>query len=885
MDMARTLFFFFYCLTLFESLQAQQLIGSIQNEQGEPIPFSTLYIHEIARGIAADNRGEFRTTLPPGTYTFEFRSLGYESIRKIITMDHHDQTIRVVMKETAYLLDELEVYAGSEDPAYRIMRRAIAYAPYYRYQVKDYRSQAYIKGSMTIDKIPGILKNAMTVNDSAVPIDELIGKPLVMESQNNVHFTSPATYQQQVVALKSSIPPELNISKGLDIMTTSIYNSEMDGRISPLTPGSFRYYAFKLEDVAYQSDLIINKIKVIPRKRNPDLFSGYLYILENSWNVYIADLAASELGTTMHYCINYNQVKPAVYLPTSYDLTITINTMGVKGSGKYYASLTYQSVEIDETRVPAIVQESGPTEMLPVEQLTPQQQKAAKELEKLTQKEELSTREAYRMSKLMNRIKEPEEIQKQRESLEIKSIGMVKMEVDTLAWERDSTYWHTVRSLPLRLDEQQSYLRRDSLSGNDTIKRERRERNELVLSIGGENPGRLFGKIIQGGRWEINPTLSLRYGGVLGGMKEYNFVDGFWLGQTLSLHQAIGQNRNISFSPALYYATARKEWLWNVAATLNYAPMSLGRLHLSAGHHTRDVNGMNGESRLMNTLTTISLGQNFIRFYDSRYVKANHSIDIANGLNLYTGTEIEKRMPVRNHTAFHITGNAVTDNNTSDVELDPPHKAAKIMLQLTYTPRYRYYVREGRKEYASSRFPTFALAYEKGFNLFADSEAPLYDKLSFSLSHTINLSPFETFDYRFSGGSFLSSAKLYPHDLHYFRNNRMLFTATQLNHSFSLLPAYTASGDWWMTGHLNLTSQYLFIKHMPFLQSYLFDEAVHLNGLITEERKPYFEGGYSVGLLGLGRAGIFTSFSENKIRGVVLRISYPLWGLIERPIK
>lgn len=50
-------------------------------------------------------------------------------------------------------------------------------------------------------------------------------------------------------------------------MTTSIYNSGMDGRISPLTPGSFRYYAFKLEDVAYQSDLIINKIKVTPRKR------------------------------------------------------------------------------------------------------------------------------------------------------------------------------------------------------------------------------------------------------------------------------------------------------------------------------------------------------------------------------------------------------------------------------------------------------------------------------------------------------------------------------------------------------------------------------------------------------------------------------------------
>lgn len=45
------------------------------------------------------------------------------------------------------------------------MRQAIAHAPYYRYQIKEYRSEAYIKGSMTIDKIPGILRRAMKVND------------------------------------------------------------------------------------------------------------------------------------------------------------------------------------------------------------------------------------------------------------------------------------------------------------------------------------------------------------------------------------------------------------------------------------------------------------------------------------------------------------------------------------------------------------------------------------------------------------------------------------------------------------------------------------------------------------------------------------------------
>ena len=77
-----------------------------------------------------------------------------------------------------------------------------------------------------------------------------------------------------------------------------------------------------------------------------------------------------------------------------------------------------------------------------------------------------------------------------------------------------------------------------------------------------------------------------------------------------------------------------------MSASLSYAPMRLGRFNFSAGHISRDINGMNGESRLMNTITSLYLGQSFIRFYDSRYVKANNTIDIANGLQLYTGIEL-----------------------------------------------------------------------------------------------------------------------------------------------------------------------------------------------------------------------------------------------------
>lgn len=848
---------------IISGLQAQQLRGIITNSKGEPIANSTLYIYEIAKGIAADNRGEFQTSLKPGFYTCEFRSLGYETVEEKVVMGNEDQTITIKLQEKTYMLQEVVVDANpsNEDPAYRIMRKAIAFAPYYRYQIKEYRSEAYIKGRLTIDKIPRILKRAMKVNDNEANINSLIGKPLLLESKSNIHFTSPQTYQQHVVALKSSIPKEFEAEKGLSILTASIYDPELDGMISPLSPSALRFYAFKLENTEYLSDRIIHKIKVSPKKKNPSLFSGHIYILEETWNVYSANLSMSQMGTTIQYMIDYHQVKPTVYLPTTYNMILTINTMGIKASGQYFASMKYNSVEADELPIAS----SG-------------------KLEELTQKENLSNREASKMSKLMAQITEPKEIKKQKESLEIKDIENVKMEVDTLAWKRDSTFWVSVRELPLREDEMRSYQVKDSLYGEDSINGGKSGINEVALSVG-ENKKGAFGKIMQGGVWKIDEKSSLRYGGVTGAIREYNFVDGFWLGQTVSLDWKIDQDKRIVFSPSLYYTTAQKEWLWHLSSTFNYAPMRLGSLNVSGGHISRDVNSENGESRLMNSLSAIALGQNFIRFYNSRYFHINNTIDLAKGLRLFAGMEVDQRSALKNHTSYNFRNKDVEENIPSPAFQYPNHTATQIALELRYTPRHRYRIRDGQKRYASSKYPTFTIMYEKGINPFTSNNAPLYDRLSSSVSQHIALSPFDRVKWSASAGRFLSQKTIYMNDLKYFRNNLMLFTVSDFNSSFNLLEPYTASGKWWLEGHLNYQSQYLILKQLPFLQRFAFDEAVHLHALSTESRKLYLEGGYSIGLLGVGRAGIFTGFADNKIDRLGIRISFPLWQLMEKPFR
>lgn len=880
--MNRLILLFVLLLSAMPFIYPQKLKGTIVNTEGKPIPNSTVYFLEIASGIAADDEGQFQTTLPQGFYTAEFRSLGYENERKTVQMGTGDQSIRIVLKEKIYALSEVVVTNKKEDPAYRIMRKAIAHAPYYRYQVKRYSCEAYIKGSLVIDKIPGIIKNAIKLNEKDVKIDDFIGKPLVMESYSDIDFISPETFKQNVKALKTSIPKQFDRTKGLSMATSSIYNQRMNGKLSPLSSGAFSYYAFKLEDVDYQQDRIINKIKIIPRKKNPELFSGYLYILEDSWNVYAADLIISALGTSMHYRINYHQVKPSVYLPTTYDASMTMNTMGVKGSGRYYTSVKYKSVEIDETHKP-LINESMAENVTPDTKVSPSQQKILSEIDKLTQKDELSTKEAYKIAKLMNKISEPEETKQRRESLEIKDIEDVKMELDSMALKRDTAYWSQIRDLPLKEEEKLSYRKKDSISVNDTSEVDFND-NEIVLSVD-DNPKTPLGRLLQGGRWKISDKASLRYGGLMGVFREYNFVDGFWLGQTLSLTYKPDKKISLVISPSIYHATARKQTLWHTSGELHYAPMSMGRLLVSGGHISRDVNGSYGVSRLMNTIAAIDLGQNFIRFYDSKYFRIANHIDIANGFRIHTELEINNRSSLANATSFNFLKKEVPENIPSANSTYPTHTASTLNLGFSYTPRYRYRIYKGAKYYDSSKYPTFNLQYTKVLRLLKEINVPEYDRLAFSVSQRIKVSLYENFNYMFSTGTYLSSKKIYLNDLKYFGNSPMLFTDQDFENAFNLLDPYTATDKWWLEGHMNYQSNYLLFKNLPFLQRFAFDEAVHLSSLLMENKRFYLEGGYSIGFLGLGRVGVFAGFNGQKFDRVGVRISYPLFQMIEKPFK
>ena len=835
------------CCLLPMHLFAQLLTGKITDVSGEAIPNATLYIREVALGITADDNGEFQASLKKGSYTCDFSSLGYERKTLPLTIDKAETHLSVAMEKKVYALKEVIISANREDPAYAIMRKAIGMAPFYLHQIEKYESSIYVKGSVKVEKIPRL----MTFGSNGKKLKNLTNKLFLIESQNEVSFTSPNHYEQKVLAFSSTLPADIDAGQVMSVMTANIYDPNAFGRISPLAPGAFSYYKFALEGISMEGEHMINKIRVQPKKNNPKLVSGWLYIIENSWNVQSADLSATELGVTIRFTATYNEVKPSAFLPTAYDIDMKVDAMGVKATGKYYSSVQYKTVELSGAAQPA-------------------SPKSQEQLNTLAAKEELSNREAYKMAKLMKETTEPEETKKERESPEINpGNANIKVTVDTLAGNRDSTYWETIRKQPLKKDEIVSYQVRDSL-------KTKMETLRSKDSLQNRTPAYWIGKLVTGESFPLNKKVQFGYSGLLKACPQYNFVDGFWLGQQFTLHTSFTESQSLTVSPSLYYTTAGKSVNWQIDGSYQYAPMRRGNVSLSGGQTTVDYNGESGTLLAINSIASLFFGENPVKFYKKKFIALSNTVELANGLPLTTGISYEKRNALHNRQSYNFFGNTPSSNLPNGQLMPmPDNSAMKVKIRLAYTPQYHYWKHRGKKMYIYSDYPTFSIQYEIGIST-GSQESASFNKLEGNISQTIKISEFDRIGYTVNGGKFLSDKRVYFPDFKHFDTNELFITGSSLDNSFCLFDNYIYSTDkQWLQAHLNYMSDYLLFKRLPFLQKYMFNEALHARTLWIPGKR-YSEFGYSVGFSNIARIGVFVGLEKGKYDAVGFTISLPV---------
>jgi len=220
-------------------LNAQSTIrGNIQNEAGEPLEFASIFIKENGKGAIANAEGVYEIRLAPGRYTMVFQYLGYTTLVKEFKAVKGAQQLDIVLKKQAYQLQEVQVVAGEEDPAYTVMRKAIAKADYHRNQLDSYEAKVYIKGSGRMINAPALFRAQIEKEglDSTTAF--------VTESVSRIEFQRPNKYKETVLSIRSQ--GEDNDTSPNGYFQGSFYDDDNDGSVSPLSRKAFAYYKFKL---------------------------------------------------------------------------------------------------------------------------------------------------------------------------------------------------------------------------------------------------------------------------------------------------------------------------------------------------------------------------------------------------------------------------------------------------------------------------------------------------------------------------------------------------------------------------------------------------------------------------------------------------------------
>lgn len=306
--------------------QTVSLSGTIIDEKGNTIPFASVYIRNTTKGTSANSEGKYQLQLVPGSYEVLFKAIGFKQEARKVSITAN-QVVDVVMHAESFQLQTVNI--GGEDPAYGIIRKAIKKRPYYLKQVNAYDCEVYIKGLQRMLAMPkkfmgrdlqkAARENGLDSNRTGIIY--------LSESESKYTFQQPDLVHEEMISSKvSGRNQAFSFNRASDLKVNFYNNMEnwegLSNRpfISPIANNAMLYYRYALVGTMIENGETINKIKVTPRRDYDAAFTGYIYIVEDSWRIYSLDLYVTKKANLNFIdTLKINQQ----FLPVSKDVWMT----------------------------------------------------------------------------------------------------------------------------------------------------------------------------------------------------------------------------------------------------------------------------------------------------------------------------------------------------------------------------------------------------------------------------------------------------------------------------------------------------------------------------------------------------------------------------------
>ncbi|TAD96344.1 MAG: carboxypeptidase-like regulatory domain-containing protein [Bacteroidetes bacterium] len=799
------LFLLFACLLTF-SAQAAKIFGMVKDENRKPMPFLTIFAENAEKkgfGTTTNVEGNYFLELPNGIYTLSFRFVGYKTLQKQIEIKDSNISLDIDMEIEVMELKEVEIKSNQQDIAYEIIKNAQKKRLFYLNQIEKFACQVYIKGINRIKNSQAKIMGRDLTDIAGIKKDssgKVSGVVYLSETVSKLFYMLPDRKKEFVISSKvSGKSNALSWNSALDFSINFYENNYFDKQfmsrpmISPISETALFHYNYQFMGTFKEKDIEINKIKVIPKRKGSPLYSGFLYIQENSWRIQSVDLVITkDAGVEFLDSLKIKQVfvpiTPEIWLigtqSSEFDWVAPI--FDVKGSGNFVGAYSDYNLKpkfdtkFFDREISKITDDANKKDSLYWEKNRPIP----------LSKEEIND---YREKDSIFVIRESKEF---KDSLDQKNN---KFKLSNLLF--GYTYRNSYKNLNFNIGSPINNLQLNTVEGynlniNLSVSSRDREKNTYTLFENDLRYGFLSERFYYKAKFfHVFNGINRRYLEVSGG----NFIAQF-----------NGQNP-ISFLQNNFYTYFLEE---------NYL-----KIYEKA-------------------FAKIEVGQQILNGWT-----VNASLEWSRRSNLKNALLPNKRSYFLEHSNKYFTSNnpqkpfSVPENKdyeplnyeSDQINFEAQNALiAEIRMRIDFAQKYES--RPNLRVLIPSRYPKLLLIYRKALG-----ETPNFDFLKVGITDDLPLGQIGLTNYQATFGTFLNKKNVPFMDFAHFNTTKTIFSNQMLN-SFFNLPYYQFSTtDDFFEGHLEHHFKGFLTNRIPFLRKLAWHLVAGTHWLYTPVSKEYGE--------------------------------------------
>ena len=782
-----------------------QIRGTITDNKGIPLSLVTVLEANTYNGTSSNQQGNYELNIKKtGEHTIIFQYLGFKTQKITVTIEKFPFIQNIKLVEENLSLSEV-VINSKDNPANAVIKQAIAHKKDNSEKTAHFKADFYSRGIFKVKDLPKkILGQKIGDLDGAVDSTGT-GIIYLSETVSKIIFEKPNNLKERIIASKVS-----GDNKGFSYNTarstiydfydnTLDFNSKM---ISPIANNAFNYYKYKLEGTFQdENNLMINKIKVIAKRDAEPVFEGYIYIVEDSWAIYAVDLDIK--GYRMHQDF--------------------VDVMNLKQNFSYNKN----------NRIWA----------------------------KNTQSLEFSAglfgiKFNGKFSYVYSNYEFEKAFAKKTFTNEIVSF-------EDNSNKKDTMFWNKIRPIPLTLEENTDYIKKDSVHNV-------RNSKKYLDSIDKKGNKFKFLSPITGYSWRnSSQKKSFRYDGLL------NL-------SSLSFNTVQGWNLDSGFSFRDWAEQEEKGKSTSISTKFNYG-FSDDRLRVTADYYHRfnnqnyatlnvfggtKVNQFNPEEPIIsftNTVSTLFFKDNYMKLYNKEFAGATYGQNVGNNFYMKGTLEYQQRKPLFNTTDYtYIKSDAVYSSNNPllpDDNLTPAfeqHHLTKATISTRISFGNKYISRpDGKINIRNNDYPTLYFGYE---NAFASNENKYeYQLITGQIKYNFNAGNKGTLGINLKAGTFIHGENISFVDYKHFNGNRThIGTSDRYLNVFNLMDYYSNStNDAYFEAHLEHNDKGYIINKIPLLNKLNSTLVLGFHALAVPNVKPYTEVTVGLDNLGFGKFKVF----------------------------